>query len=159
MPSDQDFRELESGPIEREGLSKAPPTLIGHSNILPGGHRLMRCTSCRRGAVALEEGGRCRQTAAIAKTRKLDDGTEAIRWSCPGRLHATDAPAKKGEAVCQRQGCGNAPMFTTANGEAVCRRCLAALASTIASPSLRSGKEISLRSIARTSPHCPPQAP
>ena len=102
----------------------------GHtvSNILPGGHRAMRCTECKREAVALVEGGKCRQRAAVATRRKLDNGAEAIRWSCGGRLEPVDHAAGKGSPACERQGCGNALMFTTATGERVCRRCLAELA-------------------------------
>lgn len=98
------------------------------SRLEPGGHRLRRCSSCGRDAFTLEDGATCRQTAAIAKTRKLDDGTEGKRWICPGRLYAHDALAKRDEGVCERKGCGNGQRATTAIGERLCLRCLGELA-------------------------------
>jgi hypothetical protein len=81
------------------------------SGTLPGGHRWRRCSSCGRPALTLEDGGRCRQSK-----------------DCKGKLHAQDALAKKGEGVCERQGCGNAARVTTAIGEGVCFRCLSEMA-------------------------------
>lgn len=103
--------------------------MIDTGKILAGGHRWMRCTSCGRAAIALEPGGRCRQRAAIGKRRKLDDGSEAVRWFCPGRLALADAIAKGDQERCSRAGCRHVAVLTTAIGERVCCRCLAELAS------------------------------
>lgn len=88
----------------------------------------MRCTSCGQPAIALEPGGRCRQRAAIGKATKNDDGSMRYRWSCPGTLELVDREAKGGEPSCAREGCRNLAAITTARGEGVCSRCLAALA-------------------------------
>lgn len=102
--------------------------MIDSSRRLPGGHRWFRCSSCRAPAIAAEAGGRCRQTAAIGKAVKNEDGSFRYRWSCPGVLEAIDAVGKKGETLCIREGCGNAAAIVTARGEGVCMRCLGALA-------------------------------
>lgn len=110
---------------------------VDPGRVLPGGHRWMLCSSCGRPAIALEEGGRCRQTAAIGKATKRDDGTEAMRWSCPGKLttglvRPTAAAIARGEAIaCEREGCGYGAQVTTARGERVCLRCLSALADAL----------------------------
>lgn len=101
------------------------------SRVLAGGHRWARCDTCGRPAVVTTEGGRCRQRAAIGKRRKLDDGTEAVRWSCGGTMAFADAIAKGDDERCSRAGCRNVAALTTAIGERVCCRCLGALAAAI----------------------------
>lgn len=114
------------------GLTPRPH--VDTSRILPGGHRWFVCSSCRLPAIALEPGGRCRQRAAVGKVRKLPNGTDVVRWSCPGVMVAPDATATaaaigRGDVVgCVREGCGNVARVTTWRGEKVCLRCLGELA-------------------------------